>query len=386
VITHTTTPWSDALRVSPQQIDPLSWITRPWVSLSFALLALVYGMTATLLILPVSGRPWFDVAGVLCVFAACLWVQVVTRPLRPQFTPARAVVPLLLALTGLAFSTVASMVSEVAVHNWWAPVGMGLVIATCAPYSTLPQIAAYGGVLTFFTGFATWPAFIGRDDPWTGLSTVAIACSSVIVGTVATGVFCFGVVFTTQRVLSRAGIPIAEDDALREAAARRAEISTLARLGSRVAPFLDRVADAGVVTEADRALAGQLARRLRSDLVTQANRSWLDSLALGERIYVVDPDNRADSMNAAQRAALRGLLLTVIADPATDSGSLFIELRGQDDGSTAVAMSIDIDLPEGRRIMMIAPYYVALKAIVNEISWDPVHDLLRFRVPPGKRW
>jgi len=383
---ETTTPWRDALRVSPQQIDPLSWITRPWVSLSFALLSLVYGLIATVLIWPVSGKPWMEVCAVLFVFGACLYVQVATRPLRPPFTPARAVIPIGLALIGLALSAWASVSSAVPVHNWWAPVGMGLVIATCAPYSTLPQIASYGTVLTVFTGFACWPAFIGRDDPWTGLSTVVIACSSVILGTVATAIFSFGVVITTQRVLSRAGIPIAEDDAARESAARRAEITTLARLGSRVAPFLDRVADAGEITAEDRALAGQLARRLRSDLVTQANRSWLDSLALGGRIYVVDPHNRADSMNAAQRAALRGLLLTVMDDPATDNGSLFIELRGQHDGSTAVAISIDIDLPEGRRVMMIAPYYVALKATVNEISWDPVHDLLRFRVPPGKRW
>jgi len=378
--------WHDAMRASPQQIDPLSWITRPWVSLSFAFLSLIYGMTATVLIWPVSDRPWLDVCGVLFVFAACMWVQIATRPLRPQFSPARAIGPLVLALIGLAFSTAASMASEVPVHNWWAPVGMGLVIATFAPYATLPQVFIYGGVLTVCTGFAAWPAFIGRDDPWTGLSTVVIACSSVIVGTVATGFFSFKVVHATQRLLSRAGLPIAEDDTLREAAAQRAEITTIARLGSRVAPFLERVADAGEVTEADRALAGQLARRLRSDLVTQANRSWLDSLALGGRIYVVDPDNRADSMNAAQRAALRGLLIAVMDDPATDNGSMFIELRGQEDGSTAVAMSIDINLPEGRRVMMIAPYYVALKATVNEISWDPVHDLLRFRVAPGKRW
>ncbi len=381
-----TARWVDALRVSPQQIDPLSWITRPWVSLSFALLALFYGLAATLLNWSGSPLPWLDLAAVVAIAGACVYVQVATRPLRPTFTPARALIPVLLALVGLALSTLANIGSEVGVHNWWAPVGLGLLVATCGPYSTLPHITAYGTVLAVATGLAAWPAFVGRDDPWTGLSTIVIACSSVIVGTVATGVFSFGVAIRTQALLGRVGIPVPEDDALREAAARHAEITTLARLGSRVAPFLAAVADAGEVTAEDRVLAAQLARRLRSDLVTQANRSWLDSLALEGRIYVVDPDNKADSMNAAQRAALRGLLLAVMDDPATDNGSLFIELRGQPDGSTAVAMSIDIDLPEGRRVMMIAPYYLALKTTVNEISWDPVRDLLRFRVPPGKRW
>jgi hypothetical protein len=376
----------DALRVSPQQIDPLSWLTRPWASLSFTLFALGYGIVATVLTLSGSERPYLDLLAVAFVVAACVYIHVSSRALRPQFTPARAVIPLLLAVGGLGLSTIASVTSQVPVQTWWAPVGLGLVVATFAPYSSVRAVVVYGLILTAATGLAAIPPFVGRDETWSVLATVMIACSSPALGTVATAVFSFVVVRKSQRLLGGAGTPIAPDDAVREAAARTAEISTLARLGTRVAPFLEAVADAGVVTSADRALAGQLARRLRSELVTQANRSWLDSLALAGRIYVVDSDHRADSMNAAQRAALRGLLLAVMRDPATDNGSLFIELRGQEDGSTAVALSLDIDLPEGRRIMMLAPYYVALKTTVNEISWDPVHDLLRFKVPPGRSW
>ena len=86
-------------------------------------------------------------------------------------------------------------------------------------------------------------------------------------------------------------------------------------------------------------------------------------------------------MTAAQRTALRGLLSELQKDPAIDVGSLFIEFRGQPDGSTAVALSLDVDLPEGTRTMMIAPYYLALKTTVRDISWDPVRDLVRFRLP-----
>jgi hypothetical protein len=376
--------WRDALHASPQQIDPLSWLTRPWVGFSFALVVLGYGGFTTIATWARSDYPWIDLVATLFMLAACVYVQFATRPMRGRFTLGQAGIPLLLGLCGLGLSAWAAMDSEVAVHNWWAPVGLGILVATCGPYLTAPGILGLGTVLSVFTGLATWPAFVGRDDPWTGFSSIIIACSSVIVSTVATAVFSFSVVLSTQRVLGRVGIELAEEDAVRAEAARRAEITTLARLGSRVAPFLHSIADSGVVTAENRALAGQLARRLRSDLVTQANRSWLDTLALRGRIYVVDPDNRADSMNTAQRAAVRGLLGAVMDDPATDSGSLFIELRGRADGSTAVAMSIDIDLPEGRRMMMLAPYYVALQATTNEISWDPVHDVLRFRVPPSQ--
>ena len=62
---------TDALRVSPQQIDPLSWITRPWVSLSFALLALVYGLAATLLTWSQSAAPLINIAAVVSIAGAC---------------------------------------------------------------------------------------------------------------------------------------------------------------------------------------------------------------------------------------------------------------------------------------------------------------------------
>ena len=116
-MTTATSRWADALRVSPQQIDPLSWITRPWVSLSFAALVLLYGLTATLMSWPVSKLAVLDLAAVVAMTGACVYIQIATRPLRPPFTPTRALIPLLLTLIGLALSTWASMSSEIPVHN-----------------------------------------------------------------------------------------------------------------------------------------------------------------------------------------------------------------------------------------------------------------------------
>ena len=59
---------------------------------------------------------------------------------------------------------------------------------------------------------------------------------------------------------------------------------------------------------AHRALAGQLARRLRDDLVTQSKLSWLDSIARESRLVVVDPDQLARRMNNAQRTGMSGKL------------------------------------------------------------------------------
>jgi hypothetical protein len=370
----------DALGVTPQQIDPLSWFTRPLVPIAFSSLAMLVGLSTIAGTWSSLSMPWLDVIAILLIAVACVVVQLRTRPLRQTFGPRDAVLPLLLAFAGLLLSTWSGMGSTLLVQHWWAPIGVGFVIATLGPYSTVRQVVAYGITLAAATATTSSIAFQRPDAVWPPTSIAFISGGVIVVATVATATFCYVVVSSTQRLLLGAGTLPMPSDAASQEAARRVERRTLARLGNRVAPFLEGIADAGEVTAADRALAGQLARQLRSDLVNQANRTWLDSIALFGRIYVVDPDNRADRMNAAQRTALRGLLMAVMDNPAAAVGSLFIELRGQPDGSTAVALSLDFSLPEGRRAMMLAPYYLTLQTTVDSISWDSSRDLLRFRL------
>jgi hypothetical protein len=144
----------------------------------------------------------------------------------------------------------------------------------------------------------------------------------------------------------------------------------LAELTARAVPFLEGVIAAGKVSATDRALAGQMARRLRDDLVTQSNVSWLDSVASASRLVVIDPEHRAAKMPTAQRTALRALLAAILDTPGTDAGSLLVELRGTEDGSTAVGVSLDMELPEGRRIMHLAPYYLTLGTAVKDLQWS----------------
>jgi len=47
-----------------------------------------------------------------------------------------------------------------------------------------------------------------------------------------------------------------------------------------------------------------------------------------------------------------------------------------------VALSLDVDLPEGRRILMLAPYYLTLKTTVDNLSWADGRSLLfKFQIP-----
>jgi hypothetical protein len=376
---NTWSDWKAALRSSPQQIDPLSWFTRPWVGVFFAGVSLLYGLAGVAINWSLTPQPFLEVVAVLLLASACLVIHFSTRPLGPLFTLRSAVLPLVLAAAGLLTGTIGIWGSRVPVELWWIPIGVGLAIATCAPYSTAFQIGVYGLIFSIATGIAVWLAFTGNSGVWSPFSEITKAVTAIIVATVASAVFSFVVVRNTRVMLTRATAnaeSLGPDEDL-----GAEELTALARVGLRVAPFLNAIADAGEVTESDRTLAGQLARRLRTDLVVQANRTWLDTLALKLRMFVVDPDHRANNMNVAQQTALRGLLTQVQKDPAIDMGTLFIEFRAQEDGSTGVALSLDLDLPEGRRIMLIAPYYLALKTTVRDLTWDPLHDLVQFRLP-----
>lgn len=372
---------ADAWNVTPQQIDPLSWFTRPLVPVAFAALAALIGLVTSIVQWGLADDPWLDVAAIALVASACVLIQIWTRPLRPMFGPRQALAPLALTVAGLALSTVSAIDSHALVQYWWASIGVGCVIAALGPFSTVRQILVYGTGLTAVTAACGYVAFAPVSTVWPAVSVTIIAGCAGVVATVATATFCYVVVSRTQALLHGAGTVAPASDPASDELARRVERRTLARLGNRVAPFLESIAEAGEVTAADRALAGQLARQLRSDLVSQVNRTWLDSVALFGRIYVVDPEKRADRMNAAQRTALRALLLSVTNNPGATVGSLFIELRGEADGSTAVALSLDFSLPEGRRAMLLAPYYLTLQTTVDSLTWDPSRDLLQFQLP-----
>jgi hypothetical protein len=226
-----------------------------------------------------------------------------------------------------------------------------------------------GGVATVVTSLvAFW--VLDRDvTTWGPVSSLVIIALPVVCGLVAAVTFSFVLVRRMTPIIeqrSRMILPLAQQDS----AAEEMELLRLARLTARAVPFLEGIAETGEVSDADRALAGQLARRLRDDLVTQANQTWLDSIASDTRLVVIDSERRASRMSPSQRTALRALLRAVLDTPVVDSGSLLIELRGRQDGATAVALSIDADLPEGRRIMHLAPHYLALRSTVDDLIWD----------------
>ena len=371
-----------AATLSAQQLDPLGWFGAPYVPLVLGAIVLLYGAVLSALTWPISHIPFLQpIATVICA-GACLVIHIFTRPLRKPIGWGVGVAAIALSTAGVLVSAIGYYGTRYSVELWWASGAIALTIGSLGPYLAARRVLVLGAAAMAAMGLIGLGVATGTGTHWSGFETAVIINYSVVLGTAATATFSWLVVRAMLPMLaSPAHAPVA-GTAMRDAAAKQMETVNLARLTARAAPFLLQIADAGRITPSDRALAGQLARRLRDELVTQSNLSWLDSIASELRLVVVDPDRRARSMNGTQRTALRGLLRAIAHTPGTDAGSLRVELRAAADGATAVGVSLDMALPDGKRIMHLAPYYLTLKTAVEDFRLEQ-HDFLRlsFRLP-----
>jgi hypothetical protein len=370
------------LTLSAYEVDPLSWFTGPLVPIVFAALNLAYGGTLAFVTWTQVGNPRLQFAGVLICTLGCLFVHVMTRPLRPRIGWGAGAIAVGIGCVGFIVSAIGYTNIVFAIELWWAPFGLALVLGSLAPYLPARVLVALGLGAIAVTAPIAYLIVHDHVPNWGPISTILIIISPILSGIVATAVFSYVVVSRMQPLIEKRSEALVSPEASRDADAETAERVRLAQFTARAVPFLEGVARAGVVTPADRALAGQLARRLRDDLVTQSNVSWLESVASESRLVVIDPEHRAGKMRAVQRTALRALLRAILDTPGTDAGSLLVELRGTPDGSTAVGVSLDMELPEGRRIMHLAPYYLTLSTAVKDLQWSQDRFLkLSFNLP-----
>lgn len=356
--------------VSPQQIDPLSWFTGPLVPLSFGALSALYGGVVIAATWAQSSWPLLQgMALALCVGGDVL-IHFATRPLRQPIGWVLAGTALTLSGAGMVLSAAGYSGGSFSIELWWAPGALALTIGSLGPYLAARRLLVLGGTVTALAVVTSMVVLYPMTGRWGVIGTALIASYPPVVALTATATFAYVVVSTMMPMLESPSRILVAGAMVRNEAADLVERVTLARLTARAVPFLEQIADVGRIEPGDRALAGQLARRVRDELVTQSNLSWLDSIASESRLVVVDPDQLARRMNSAQRTALRALLRAILDIPATDAGSLMIELRKAADGATAVGVSLDMALPEGTRVMHLAPYYLTLKTAVRDLAID----------------
>lgn len=372
---------ASAIRLAARDVDPLSWFTGPYVPLVFAVLISIWGGVLAILTWGVSDNPWTQLGGVALCTLACLLIQLLTS-LRARLDWQLGAVVVVVGGAGLVVSAIGYSQTVFAIELWWAPFCFSLAIACLAPYLAPWRLLLWGVIALVTAVPAAFVIVDTRVPDWGSVSVFLLIASPIAIATAAATSFSYMVVHRMLPIVDNRSSETVSELLEPDAEDQEAERVALARFTARAVPFLRTIADRGTVTDSDRALAGEIARYLRDDLVSRTDLAWLGLRADDTRVVVVDPEHRAQTMRAAQRTAIRDLVRAVLDDPQTDATTIFMELRSQDDGSTAVAITLDADLPEGRRVRHIAPYYFNLRGAMRDVRLRRAG--LSFRVPPDR--
>ncbi|MFN4001892.1 hypothetical protein [Microcella sp.] len=358
-----TTTW----RRSPWDADPLSWFTTPNLPLAAAALSLAHAAIVLGIVGDAGSRPIVQIVAVALATLALVWVHVITRPRRGAVTVARALVAVLLASSALVLSAWGYLGETFAIERWWAPLSVSLLLFALAPYTSALRLAAFGGVL-LAVGTVTTLLLVAPDDAtWPPFATAVITLFPIVVGLVGGVVMIRTITVAltrwSERPLDVPGAASPPDELV-----AAVDLATAERIAPAVA-FIADLLERGAITTGDAARAAAIAERLRSELTTEVDRTWIERVADGRAVVVDDPGRLAERLDLAQRTAMRALLDALLGDIESPLGSARVTLRRTDHGAIAVALRILSTMPEGRRETFLAPYYVTLQSAVENLRW-----------------
>jgi len=212
-------------------------------------------------------------------------------------------------------------------RDQWAPLSLGIMMVAVAPYRPARELIAAGTASAVVMGTVTFAhaVVIGTTAPPLALAAVAV------IGVVA---LCYGAAMYSQRTVEalqrwhRRADVVAEAlaDEVRVGIARSVQQDRVTILNRDVVPFFGDLLGREAITDADRVRARAIATAVRSVMVADADRTWLEVVVQqagrpGRALIAVDdPYFLATAMTTAQRTALRAHVVALAADRKVTEG------------------------------------------------------------------
>ncbi|ROP78360.1 hypothetical protein EDF18_1008 [Frigoribacterium sp. PhB107] len=374
-------------RRSPQQVDPLGALSSRPVTALAAVAAVVYATASTVLTRDEIVMPAAAVGALAALVAAGVVLVLASSPLRAPLT--RWSVAGVVALGALAavLAAVASAGHNSMVRDDWASLAVGLLLVGLAPYRPALDLVAAGlasAVVLTAIVLVEREAFL-TDVPV--LVFVVVAVTPVLALSLAGA--SFSAAFTTlveRWIAGASSARQASADEFRSSVARSVQQDRVTILNRDVAPFFGEVVAAGVVTEADVERARRISADLRSTMVAEADRSWLEQVLAdpATRVsgVVVDVGRAAGRMTAAHRTSLRALLVAFGESDAVLPDTVRIELeQGLDAEEERVEARISVATASSESAVRhrFAPYLAVVRIVFDDLQVDPAPPLLTLR-------
>ena len=374
-------------RRSPQQVDPLGALSSRPVTALAAVAAVVYATVSTVLTRDEIVMPAAAVGALAALGAAGVVLVLASSPLRAPLT--RWSVAGVVALGALAsvLAAVASAGHNSMVRDDWASLAVGLLLVGLAPYRPALDLVVAGlasAVVLTAVVLVEREAFL-TDVPV--LVFVVVAVTPVLALSLAGA--SFSAAFTTlveRWIAGASSARQASAEEFRSSVARSVQQDRVTILNRDVVPFFGEVVAAGTVTEADVERARRISADLRSTMVAEADRSWLEQVLAdpSTRVsgVVVDVGRAAGRMTAAHRTSLRALLVAFGESDAVLPDTVRIELeQGLDAEEERVEARISVATASSESAVRhrFAPYLAVVRIVFDDLQVDPAPPLLTLR-------
>lgn len=358
-------------RLSYQQLDPVgSFGSRP-ITLVFSAVIVAVGAGGLLL-------TWSDVtdpiAGFLAILACALSVLAIvywSSPLRAPFSRAGFVVVVTLAGLSLVLGPLATWGQLPTLVNQWASVTVGLTLVQLSSYRATRELGIATILHVILIGFVTilQPGIDRHALP----VLVIVLDAALPVAGLGMGAAGYSAAMTRWlgRWYSRGAADEAASPAMKATVARSVHDGRVSILNHTVVPFLTEILAKDAISADDRDRARIIAAAIRSAMVADVDRNWLDAImdqlarekgdpaSLGSEA-IEDPDRLSNRMSTEQRIVMRAFIVALFAHRGFDPDGFGITIsRGS--SVAAVALTAKLDGEETPTRTSLAAYFAVLR-------------------------
>lgn len=367
-----------------QQLDPVGGLGHRLSTVIVVSCAMAYAIYATVSHLTELSSPPLAALSLLWLFVAWLVVVVGTSSRRGPFTRNAHIVVHLLALGSIALSVASEWDLNTAVQDDFGPVALGLLILAMGPYRPAAEIAGAGVLSAIFVGFLTLleaPFIVASTAP--PLIYVLASAAPLLAAAFASSTYSRSMVRELERW---------REDDLRDVAASDEEVlggiersvqqDRVTVLGRDVLPFFNTILQHGSISEDDRARARTIADSIRSIMVAEADRSWLELLFSSQNLdlpppeaVVSDPAGCAAGMATEQRTALRAVIVAVSEESSYVENTLRIGLR-KGAGTCHGVLRAEIGASDFESRSLFLPYVALMRVVFSDVRVEFRHSTL----------
>jgi hypothetical protein len=373
-----------------QQLDPAGTLGARVATVVLASGAFLYGLVFTLLSLDQISSPVLAIESLVALGASSATVVIAARPSRAIFSRNAHYLVIALAVLAALLAALAGQGANDLSRDDWAPVAMGLLFVALGPYRPSIEIASIGVLAAIFVGF-----LILLQAPY--FSERAPSVAFVVTGLAPMIAFCFGsaafsgsIVRSIERWHERADQATdSMASRLHDGIARSVQQNRVTILNRDVLPFFGDMLRRGEVTDADRGRARAIADSIRSLMVAEVDRSWLENVieqtidtsepTRGSAGVVQDSERLAFLMTTDQRTALRAIIVALFEAPNFDTEHLAISLRRYRSQKRGILRAA-FDTGDHAMKASLAPYLAVMRVVFDsaQAEFTPTGLTIRF--------